>query len=76
MTVLVVDGGSPVSGAKVTGSFSVGGGGGSCTTNGAGTCSLGTGNIHKRVGSTTFTVTHLNGAPYSGPNASITISKS
>ena len=74
VTVQVVNGGNPVSGATVTGSFSTGGGG-TCTTNGAGLCSLSSGSIHKRNGSTTFTVTQLNGASYTGPNASITISK-
>ena len=75
VTVLVVNGSSPVSGATVTGSFSTGGGSGTCTTNGAGTCSFSTDSMHKRNGSTTFTVTQLNGTSYSGPNASITISK-
>ena len=73
-TALVVNGGSPVSGAMVSGSFSTGGGG-TCTTNSAGMCSLSSGNIRKREGSTTFTVTQLNGTSYSGANASITISK-
>jgi hypothetical protein len=74
VTALVVNGGSPVSGATVTGSFSTGGGG-TCTTNSAGTCSLSSANIRKRDGSTTFTVTQLNGTSYSGANASITIAK-
>jgi len=74
VTALVLDGGTAASGATVTGAFSTGGSS-TCTTNSTGTCSLSSGSIHRRVGSTTFTVTHLNGVAYSGPNASITIAK-
>lgn len=49
---------APVSGAVVAGSWSGGfSGSASCTTNGSGQCSLATGNIAKRNGSVTFTVT-------------------
>ncbi len=52
----------PVSGATVSGSWSNGAnGGGSCTTNGSGQCSITKNNVKNNVSSVTFTVTDISG---------------
>lgn len=52
--------GTPLFGATVTGSFSPSGGTKSCTTNGAGTCSITSSDLRRNsVGSVTFTVTGI-----------------
>lgn len=57
---------APVSGATVAGSWGGGfSGSASCTTNSAGQCSVSTGNIPKRQGSVTFTVTGVSHATLS-----------
>ena len=68
VTVTVHNGShSPVSGAVVSGTWnSSASGSGSCTTNGAGTCVITSGQIPKRGSAASFTVTNINasGLPY------------
>jgi hypothetical protein len=78
VTILVRDNnGSPVSSAAVSGAWSNGyTGSANCTTNGSGTCTVSTGNIHNRVGSVTFTVngiTHATLTFNSGANVQTSI---
>lgn len=75
--ITVRDGnGGLLSGANVTGAWSGGSGGTSCTTGSSGTCNLSK-SQHKRVGSATFTVTNVTKDDYAYDDAdpSITISK-
>lgn len=77
-TITIRDGsGTLLSGAAITGSWSGGGGGTSCTTGSTGTCSLSK-SQPKRVGSATFTVTNVtkSGYVYDDADPSITIPKS
>jgi subtilisin family serine protease len=53
--------GAPVSGATVTGDFTVGGTGLGCTTGTAGTCSLSSGTISRYTAQTSFTVRRIAG---------------
>jgi hypothetical protein len=73
-TITVVAGGSVTPGVVVSGTFSSGGSG-TCTTNSSGSCSISSATINKRTLSTRFTVNALDGVAYSGPNASVLISK-
>jgi PKD repeat protein len=75
VTVQVLNGGSPVSNTTVVGSFEPGDDNVSCTTNNAGVCSVSSGDIHKRDGTTVLTITQLGGSSYSGLNSSITVSR-
>jgi len=71
VSILAVDDlGNPASGATVSGAWSGDGSGtGSCVTDGAGLCSVGTGALRNSFGSATFTVTGIAGSlPY---NASL-----
>jgi subtilisin family serine protease len=75
--ILVTDGTNPVSGANVTGSFTVGGSSVACTTGSNGSCSVSTGNLSKNIGSTTYTVENITGTSLSfdGVNASVKVDK-
>lgn len=53
--------GSPVPGAVVAGSFTVGGSAVSCTTSTSGACSIASGNISKSTVETTFSVSGISG---------------
>ncbi|MGH9891136.1 MAG: S8 family serine peptidase, partial [bacterium] len=54
---------NPVNGATVSVSWSGGfSGSASCVTNGGGACSVGTGNIPKKKGNVTLTVTNVSGS--------------
>lgn len=62
ITVTVADaGGTLVGGATVAGSFTAGGSSVSCTTSSNGSCSVSTGNISKRIPSTTYSVKDITG---------------
>jgi hypothetical protein len=64
VTVKVLDqNGAPVSGATVSGTWSNGtSGGGNCTTNASGLCSITRLNIRNQSNSVTFTVTNISKA--------------
>ncbi len=56
VTIRVVDANGPLSGVLVTGSWSSGSGGTSCTTAGDGTCTVTSSSLSKKVSSVTFSV--------------------
>lgn len=62
VTIKVVDAnGVAVGGARVAGSYTVGGSSVSCTTASNGICTVSTGNINNRTSQTTFSVTGISG---------------
>lgn len=66
ITVTVADaGGTLVGGATVAGSFTAGGSSVSCTTGSNGSCSVSTGNISKKIPSTTYSVKSITGTSLS-----------
>ena len=78
MTIAVTDG-AAVSGVVVTGTWSAGSGGTSCTTAASGTCTL-TASLGKKAAATTFNVTGLTRSgwvyqPGSNAETSITVTK-
>jgi PKD repeat protein len=80
VTIGVVDASGPVGGVVVTGSWSTGSGGTSCTTNSQGSCSLSSSSLGKKTSSVTFTVGNLAKAdwtyvPSSNKATSIVVSK-
>ncbi|HEU0236696.1 MAG TPA: PKD domain-containing protein [Candidatus Limnocylindrales bacterium] len=59
VTISVRDDLGPLAGAVVTGSWTVGSGATTCTTNGAGQCSLSSSSLNKKTASVTFSVVNL-----------------
>jgi PKD repeat protein len=79
VTVAVRDAGGAVSGVAVSGSWSAGSGGGSCTTGASGTCTV-SASLNKKASSTTYTVSGLSKTgwvyqPSSNLETSITVTK-
>ena len=78
VTITVVNGTTPVSGATVAGGFTLGGSAVSCTTGASGACSVRTGTLGKTVASTTYRVNGISGSGLSygaGALTSVTVTK-
>jgi len=80
VTISIVGNGAALAGAAVTGSWSVGSGSTTCTTDAAGRCSLSSSSLNKKTTAVTFSVTRLTKAGWTyaaakNTETSVTISK-